>query len=100
MGDFYAVITNFPDGGLPDDLAERSKRVQQALVQEVPSLTGRWVTEWALDDSDVHAIDVVSADDRADVEKAAEIISREGQCQARVAQARTWDHATGEHLSA
>ncbi|MEA2467357.1 MAG: hypothetical protein QOJ57_1483, partial [Thermoleophilaceae bacterium] len=37
MGDFYAVITNFPDGGLPDDLAERSKRVQQALVQEVPS---------------------------------------------------------------
>lgn len=93
MGDFYAVITSFPEGGLPDDLAERSEKVKQAIVSEVPSLTGQWVTEWALDDSAVHAIDIVAADTRDEVEKAAEIIAREGGCDARVAGARTWHHA-------
>jgi len=100
MADFYALITSFPEGELPNDVAERSSRVATAIAEEIPSLNGKWVAEWALDDNDVHGIDVVVADDRADVEKAAELIRQHGGCEVRVAHARTWRHAVGSHLPA
>ena len=100
MADFYALITSFPEGGLPNDLAERSSKVASAIADEIPSLNGKWVADWALDDGDIHAIDIVVADDRADVEKAAALIQQHGGCEVRVAGARTWTHAVGSHLSA
>jgi hypothetical protein len=94
---FYAVISSFPDGQMPDDLADRSDRVARAIAAELPSLHGQWVMDWALRDSDIQAIDIVAADARADVDRAAELISEHGGCQARVAEAMTWAYVTGQH---
>ena len=92
MPNFYAVITNFRGTGFPPDLEERSANVKKKLIEELPSLNGRWVAKYVFDDPQIQAIDIVASDRRSEVEKAAEIISEEGRCHTKVIGAASWQH--------
>lgn len=92
MANFYAILTRFPQGQSQHDLADRSRKVKEQLIEKVPALTGKWVTKFAFDGSELGAIDVAATSDRAEVEKAARIISEYGDCQTEVVAAYNWHH--------
>lgn len=92
MATFYAVITKFANGKPPSDLSQRSEKVKQALLAQVPSLTGKWIAKYALDHESISAIDIVASDNRGDVDRAARIIGELGGADTEVVAAATWPH--------
>lgn len=87
----FIVYGKFARDSQLSTLGHRSQAVKEHIMSQAPALTGKWTHKYKVfGNPAVDTLDVVTSDNLLDVERAAEIISHHGHCNASVAEALPW----------
>src|SRR5215471_13871819 len=92
----YAIFSKFHEDQNLSTLPQRSQAVKDKIIAAAPALTAKWSHKFAFLGGKFDAMDVVTADDPADVALAADIIEHTGGCDVEVSAALSW----GDYISA
>jgi uncharacterized protein with GYD domain len=91
----YVIFTKFDHDQELSTLPQRAQAVKDKIIAAAPALTGKWSHKFAFVGGRFDAMDVVTAEDPADVTLAANIIERVGRCHVEVSSALSW----GDYVS-